>query len=312
MMSMSRESSWPKSALALLPYSRLELPGWGKLLRMTGVLGGNGWQRAPTRTLRCKNHGYVASLDLSNWSERLSYFLGRHHEIATALFLRAAVSAGDTFIDVGANLGLVTLHAASLVGAKGRVHAFEPNPKLANRLRKIIALNKLSNVTLHAAGLSDRAGERTLSIIHNHPGQGTLSDIEHSSSVTEQYRVPICVADEVLLGDLSGTVMVKIDVEGYEVHVLRGMHRTLERLRPVFLTEVSADYLKRAGSSVAQLFTLMHSFGYVGYRVTTIRGLFHRTLRLMQVLDPAKVVDENIAWLHSQSPKTAQLADLIQ
>src|ERR1700722_18974466 len=148
---MPRDSSWPKSALAVLPYSRLELPGWGKLLRLTGVLGKDGWQRAPTRAMRCKGHGYLLSLDLSNWSKRLSYFLGRHHEIATALFLRAAVSAGDTFIDVGANVGFVTLHAAALVGPTGRVYTFEPNPQLVDRLRKLIALNKLDHVTLHAA-----------------------------------------------------------------------------------------------------------------------------------------------------------------
>jgi FkbM family methyltransferase len=278
---------------------------------MTGVLGSDGWQRAPTRTLRCKNHGYLVSLDLSNWSERLSYFLGRHHEIATALFLRAAVSSGDTFIDIGANVGLVTLHAAALVGSDGHVHAFEPNPKLADRLGKVIALNQLRNVTLHATGLSNTAGELTLSILNNHPGQGTLSNIESPGPVTEQYRVPVCVADDVLPGELSGQVIVKIDVEGYEEHVLRGMRRTLDRFRPIVFTEVSTNYLERAGGSVAQLFTLMRLLGYVGYQVTTLRGLFGRALRLMQVHDPAKVMDENIAWLHSKSPMPVKLANLV-
>src|SRR5690242_13564500 len=115
---MTATEMW-KPALTLLPYSRLELPGWGKLLRLCGAMNRTGWEGAPVRTIRGKKHGYLMPLDLSNWSERLTYFLGRHHEIFTSLFLEAAVRPGETFIDVGGNIGMITLHAAALVGPAG-------------------------------------------------------------------------------------------------------------------------------------------------------------------------------------------------
>ena len=65
---------------------------------------------------------------------------------------------GDTFIDAGANIGLFTLLALSVVGDKGHVHAFEPNPLVAAMLRESLALNAADNVTVHEIGLSDVEG----------------------------------------------------------------------------------------------------------------------------------------------------------
>lgn len=306
-------STWPKFALALLPYARLELPGWGRLLRRFGVMRNGGWDGAPMRTLRCKNHGYRIPLDLSDWSERLSYFLGRYHEIPTALFFQAVVGAGETFIDIGGNVGMITLHAAALVGPAGRVHTFEPNPDLVGRLRKLIALNDLQSVTLHAAGLSDAPGELTLRILYNHPGQGTLGDIDPAdkSGVTREYRVPVRVGDDVLPPDLPGPATIKIDVEGYELHVLRGLRQTLARLRPVVFTEVSDDYLRRAGSSVDALFAFMHDLGYVAYNVGTIRRTFRHSLRLTAAADPSQVTAGNVAWFDRESPRFARVAEFV-
>jgi FkbM family methyltransferase len=278
------------------------------VLRAAGVLGGSGWQNAPTRTMRCKTNGYLVPLDLSNWSERLSFFLGRHHEIATALFLHAAVRSGETFIDIGANVGFITLHAAAIVGPHGLVHTFEPNPQLAERLRHLVSINKLNQVTLHPVGLSDAAGEMKLRIINNHPGQGTLSHEIQSGVVTKEYHVPVCVPDEVLPADLRGPATIKIDVEGYELRVLRGLQRTLDRLHPVIFSEVSDDYLRRAGNSVAALFQFMKSIGYTGYEVRATRQPLRRTLRLVEIYDPATVFDENVVWLHPKSPTASRLS----
>jgi FkbM family methyltransferase len=227
------------------------------------------------------------------------------------MFLQAAVKPGDTFVDIGANVGLITLHAAALVGSAGCVHSFEPNPLLAERLRKLIDLNQLNHVTLHAVGLSDAQGELALSILKDHHEQGTLSRIDDPSVFSHQYHVPTRLGDEELPADLAGPAMFKIDVEGHELQVLRGLRRTLDRLRPVVFTEVSDDYLRRAGSSVAELFAFMHLLGYSGYQITPISRMFRRRLRLVKVLDPAKVVDENIAWLHPESPGFGRLENCL-
>lgn len=302
--------SWPKSSLAFLPYSRLELPGWGKILHLAGVTRRTGWEAAPTRVARGKNHGYLMPLDLSNWSERLSYFLGRHHEVPTALFLKAAVRPGDTFIDVGGNIGMITLHAAALVGPTGRVHTFEPNPALVTRLQKLIDLNHLTHVTLHPAGLADAPAELTLRILHNHTGQGTLATIptEDQSAVTQEYKVPIQVGDDALPPDLpAAPATLKIDVEGYELHALRGLRRTLDRLHPTVFTEVSPEYLQRAGASVPALIDYMRSHGYTPHNLTATRRGLTYALRLTPAKDAATLTTDNVVWIHPDSEGAARL-----
>lgn len=77
-------------------------------------------------------------------------------------FIKRYLRPGDTSRDVGANVGVYTLLAASLVGPTGTVHAFEPRPKALGYLYENISLNKLRNVQVYELALSDRAGEAHL------------------------------------------------------------------------------------------------------------------------------------------------------
>jgi FkbM family methyltransferase len=295
-----------RASLLALPYARLELPGWGKLLGLLGVMHREGWDGAPTRTIRGRNHGYLMPLDLSNWSERLTYFLGRHHEIPTAMFLQAAVRKGETFIDVGGNIGMVTLHAARLVGPTGHVHTFEPNPVMVDRLRGLIALNQIKHVTLHAAALADQAGELVLRVLHDHPGQGTLGEIPSADrdAITQEYRVPVRVGDEALANSgasMSGALTIKVDAEGYELHVFRGLRGTIERHSPAICCEVCPPYLARAGTTVDELFAFMHGLGYEAYCVTTPTRRLRHPLHLVHAAAPADLIEDNVAWLKQGS-----------
>ncbi|WP_041933171.1 hypothetical protein [Gloeothece verrucosa] len=72
--------NYPKLTFLALPYARLELPGWGKLLKKISVISYKDdeyWQNAHIKTIPGKLHGYLMNLDLSNWSERHTYFIGR-------------------------------------------------------------------------------------------------------------------------------------------------------------------------------------------------------------------------------------------
>ena len=71
----------------------------------------------------------------------------------------------DRFVDIGANIGMLTLKGASLVGKLGRVDSFEPNPNCCKRIRENLELNKINNVYLHEVGLSDKTDTLKLSII---------------------------------------------------------------------------------------------------------------------------------------------------
>lgn len=299
--------NYPKLPFLALPYARLELPGWGKLLKKLGLLGvidaekQELWKHAPTRTIRGKWHGYLMTLDLSDWSERLTYFLGRYVDAETQLLLKAALKPGDSFIDVGANIGMISLMAARCVGPTGQVHAFEPNPMVFERLQAAVADNQLQQVTLHPFGISDRQAELTLSVMPRHSGMGTFTKIPEKDQplFSKQYQVPVYIGDDVLPNHLPGAIFIKIDVEGFEPYVLRGLSRTICHLRPVVLTEVIAGQLERAGSSVEELCALMHDYGYEAFNMETKRFARIHRLQLPRVSDQR--MTDNVVWLHPDS-----------
>ncbi len=280
------------------PYLRMELPGWGHLLRTLGLLDDSFWAREPTRRLRGKLHGYEMVLDLSNWSERQTYYLGRFYDLPTQLLVRAAVRPGDTFIDVGGNVGMVTLAAARCAGEAGTVHTFEPNPIAFARLAEHVRINGLERVELHHCGLGDMTGEFTLSVVGDHTGGGTLAAVRSAPTGprTTQYVVRVLRGDDVLPPPVAPTV-VKIDVEGFECRVLRGFANLLRTTRPLVVTEVVDSHLHRAGSSKRELFELMRGHGYAAFELSTRRVRLRHQLSLSAADDFAGMRTNNIVWI---------------
>ena len=293
----------PLLAQLAVPYARRELPGWGQVLSFAGVLADDAdWKGAPTLTVRGKFHGYEMTLDLSNWSERRTYFLGRFYELATQLFVKQFVSLGDSFIDVGGNIGMITLLAARCVGASGRVHTFEPNPVAFARLRKALEVNGIAHVTAREAGLSDAPGELVLSVLLGHTGMGTLGEVREADldKVTSRHTVQVVRGDDVLPPHLRGPATVKIDVEGYECHVLRGMAETLRRLKPAVVTEALPSTLGRAGETVESLVAIMTGHGYRAFALDIEpSGLRYRMSLIPFAAD--KFSSNNLAFIHPDS-----------
>ena len=157
------------------------------------------------------------------------------------------VRAPMVVVDVGANLGYYTLLLADLVGPGGRVHAFEPNPRIMQRLAHSVAVNSFgSRTTLHAAPLAGHAGERVRLIVPDgEPKNAHILAEEHAAGA----GVPLLTTtiDDVI-GD--GPVdFIKIDAEGAELAIWHGMRRLLDRRRPltIFLEFTSARYADPAG-----------------------------------------------------------------
>lgn len=292
--------NYPRHTMLLLPWTRAELPGWGRVLRAAGAFDNDRWRGAPTRSIRGKFHGYQMELDLSNWSERHTFFLGRFYELALQLLMRSYLRPGDTFLDVGANIGMISALAARLVGSGGHVHAFEPNPVPFGRLQHLLASNGLTSaVTAHNVGVSDEAGELTLSVIQGHTGSGTLGNLPpaEAAAVTATYTVPTVRLDDRLPELPASPMFLKIDVEGFECQVLRGGRVLLERFRPLVVTEVSATHLKRGGSTVDDLFGIMRGYGYEPYVLGTTRGRLRHRLALRRPTGEWSSQKQDVVWV---------------
>lgn len=175
-------------------------------------------QVGPTVTVPLLEYELV--LDIANSMHDLLMFesmgQGRYYEHETTLLLMQKLKPGDFFVDVGANNGYYSLLASSLVGPGGHVFSFEPNPSSYQRLLNNLRHNSVTNVTPFNAALTDIQGDALLYFHRSRDGQNTMVR-ESESSV----RVRTMRLDDVVSGKSPN--IVKIDVEGAEVLVLRGM-----------------------------------------------------------------------------------------
>jgi FkbM family methyltransferase len=142
------------------------------------------------------------------------------------------VRPGDTVLDIGANLGIVTLWLSKLVGKRGRVYAFEPNPELYEVLEKTIHRNQAMNVRPYAIALGARADQMELRIRGGNSGSGSLV-MNDGLAGCKVYSVPVRSLDEIAIEQKMEAIrLIKIDVEGFEAEVFRGGSEVLNRIRP--------------------------------------------------------------------------------
>jgi FkbM family methyltransferase len=188
------------------------------------------------------------------------------YDAALFAFINRNVTPGMVCLDVGANIGAMTLPLARRVGRAGRVHAFEPVPHLHARLRLHVETNDLTEtVRTHRLALSDRAGETTIRIADPsfpNQGQGSLvSTPDDPASVA--IPIPCTTLDEFVRKEgLSRIDLIKLDIQGAEPLFLRGATRTLANLRPDLLVEISPTDLAGLGLTSRDLLRAVHEIGY--------------------------------------------------
>lgn len=177
---------------------------------------------------------------------------------------------GTVVVDVGANVGLHTLPLADKVGPNGHVIAFEPDIENCGLLLKNLKANGLAaRVTVHNTGLSDRAGTALLYQSAENRGGLSLSaaNVDSSGPSLEPVEVELVVADEVL-GTEPAISLVKIDVEGAEPLVIKGMQRTLAAHREAVLAfEFSPDYVESFG---VDAFAFLADLQGAGYEISCV------------------------------------------
>ncbi|QDV45940.1 Methyltransferase domain protein [Stieleria neptunia] len=217
------------------------------------------WQFSKRLTGRPRDlsyHGKILRCHPTNHSASRAIYFSGLPDYREMRFILDYLRPGDTFVDAGANVGLYTLLALSVVGDSGHVHAFEPNPQVAAMLRESLALNAADNVTVHEIGLADVEGSAAFSA----DGDDCTSHIVGSSTTTDT-QIPIGRLDRIL--DDIPYAMMKFDIEGYEPFAIRGASEwTKSHNPPVMLIEM-AGYSKRHGISTSEFIEELERIGYV-------------------------------------------------
>ena len=279
------------------PYMRRELPGWGKLWRLFVQNRDDAvWEHYEPVWARGKLHGYDQLLDLRQWPSRAVYFTGRYYDVATQNLLQKLLRPGDTFVDIGANEGMISLLASRLVGPSGKVIAFEPNPFPRSFLENAIARNGIANIRLEDYGVGHPPARLPLTVPKANSGQGSFGERDPYAGDADVVECEVKPADPLLAQYTPN--LIKIDVEGFELKALTGIRETLERVHPPIIMEIVGRHLQRAGTSVAEIREFMSGLGYSAQTISWEKRPSGYQLSLTPA-EFAEDMDQDVLWTHA-------------
>jgi len=186
------------------------------------------WARHPLK--RC----FTGPIDVSAWGYRLRLlprgnlsesrwlFMPRFYDRAERRFWRRHLKQGDTFLDIGGNVGSYSFWAARCVGATGRVISIEPDPVLRERFEFNIALNHLHHVHVESCALGAATGRAKLVLGLDNRGQNTIAPADDASAPADAVEVPVhTLLDVCRQHEVEQIAGLKIDIEGHEYRVMR-------------------------------------------------------------------------------------------
>ena len=230
--------------------------------------------RTATRLISWKVRSFLrkaAIVELPPWHVRMYLppiwrgigkftFVFRENYEPEVNYLGRVLTAGKTFIDVGAAFGIYTLVASKLVGESGRVIALEPTAQSLVVLRRNIALNRLTNVVVLPVAASLTKGKARL---YHGPEPGSNSLGEGPSRGGSSEEVDTESLDKLLEhAGVDWVNLIKMDVEGAEEVVLHGANRVVTSMRPVVIFEVYPEAALRLGLSASGAREFLAALGY--------------------------------------------------
>lgn len=177
----------------------------------------------------------------------------------------AVCSRGDVIVEIGANVGTETTGFSDIVGADGRVHAFEPSPSNLTALRGVVAGLRYRNVEVHPMAIGAEQGRVSFWVPPLGKNQGMASLIANPEVGEGEHVEVECRTLDALGEELGHARMITIDVEGAEVQVLRGAWEYLGRHRPVLALEAVSAHLERAGSTLVEVADALRELGLEPY-----------------------------------------------
>ena len=192
------------------------------------------------------------------------------YEFPTLRFFERFLNEGDAVLDIGAQIGFMSIVFAKCVGTSGKVFAFEPEQANYDLLIGNISLNGFANIEPFHVAIADVRGTLNLFL-----GKGENTGVHSTvfndrTQQSQSIQVPAIPIDELVVErNIPKVALVKIDIEGAELKALRGMRALLERDKPVMLIELSAELQNLSGISIRTFKSvLLEEFGYEAFTLT--------------------------------------------
>ncbi len=165
--------------------------------------------------------------------------------------IRRYVKPGTAAIDVGANIGLVSVLIGARIGEEGMVYAVEPNPRLHPRIRELFRLNAMHNLRLCPCACSQKPAKAKFSVDQHDHCKSKISD-------KGDIEIELMTIDGILKDEPRPVSFLKIDVEGHEPMVLAGARETLRHHRPTLVLETGTH----TAADIDSLNVLLDEVGY--------------------------------------------------
>jgi FkbM family methyltransferase len=236
------------------------------------------WLRATDRLpryLMAEVNGRQIALDLDETVDAKLFVFGAFDRRGLRLMgpIMKAIQC-RTALDIGANIGN---HTAFFCDWAQRVIAFEPNPPICRRLNRLIDENALHNVVALSIGLSDQEGELNF---YTTPGAAGMASLEAASAGICVGTVPVARGDAVLRQqNVTDVDFIKIDVEGHEREVLRGLQGTIGANQPVIVAEYGETSIRKFAKPES-LQGLLAGYQIYGTTESLLSRLFKTALSL--------------------------------
>jgi len=193
--------------------------------------------------------------------------------------MKRELHEGDVVVDIGGNIGYYALLEAKIVGEKGRVYAIEPVQENIDLLKKNIELNAYSNIEVYQLAIGDRSGVFPIYVgrARNHSTLRQVDSLIENGGISYETTTEVIPLDD-FLQDRMYPNIIRMDLEGYECQIVKGMEKTLAKNLPLTLfIEFHFDILKKEES--VELLQILKKSGFEIIDITwepRIRGRAHK------------------------------------
>lgn len=188
-------------------------------------------------------------------------YFAADYEPETFRFLRETLQCGDTFLDIGAHIGLFSVVAARLVGKSGKVISFEPTPFTRRVLDQVVRLNRCSEI-VEISGDAVSSTDGTTTFFDTGDTISVMNSLVKTEFSKEGIQVATRTVDSIVREKGLVVSSMKIDVEGAELELLRGAVETLRSMRPSMRLSLHPRFISNTEAAMQEIWTILETNGY--------------------------------------------------